>query len=138
MNILTGKIMGYTGQVDLPDGSRGYTTASIRYNILAMIPGASVPVTFTGQRPEIRLWPATQIIDADALNEKTCIGIMVNNDIRWHFFEPPMLAGCEDSGGRPGAIPEFIREEERRARAEAVGGAPASGATQTPGPGGVE
>lgn len=138
MNILTGKIMGYTGQVDLPDGSRGYTTASIRYNILAMIPGASVPVTFTGQRPEIRLWPANQIIDADALNEKTCIGIMVNNDIRWHFFEPPMLAGCEDSGGRPGAIPEFIREEERRARAEAVGGAPASGGTQTGGPGGVE
>ena len=136
--IVTGKITGYAGIVGLPDGTQGYTTGSVSYTIRATIPGLTQPVEFNGQKPEVRLWPENQEISVEALVNKSCIGVMVNNDIRWHFFEPPIVAGCASTTGRPLLEPEIIREEEIRTRAEAVGGAPSAGGTQTGGPGGVE
>jgi hypothetical protein len=136
--IVTGKITGYAGIVGLPDGTQGYTTGSVSYTIRATIPGLTQPVEFNGQKPEVRLWPENQEINVEALVNKSCIGVMVNNDIRWHFFEPPIVAGCASTTGRPSIDPEIIREEEIRTRAEAAGGAPSAGGTPTGGPGGVE
>lgn len=136
--IVTGKITGYAGIVGLPDGTQGYTTGSVSYTIRATIPGLTQPVEFNGQKPEVRLWPENQEISVEALVNKSCIGVMVNNDIRWHFFEPPIVAGCASTTGRPLLEPEIIREEEIRTRAEAAGGAPSAGGTPTAGPGGVE
>lgn len=136
--IITGKITGYAGIVGLPDGTQGYTTGSVSYTIRATIPGLTQPVEFNGQKPEVRLWPENQEISVEALVNKSCIGVMVNNDIRWHFFEPPIVAGCASTTGRPLIEPEIIREEEIRTRAEAAGGAPSAGGTPTAGPGGVE
>ena len=138
MQIITGKITGFAGQITLPDNTQGYTTASVNYVIRATVPNLSQPLEFVGQKPEVRLWPDDQQIDVDRLLNKSCIGVMVNNDIRWHFFEPPIVAGCDTTTGRPGATPDIIREDEIIRAAEAVGGAPSAGGTQTGGPGGVE
>lgn len=138
MKVVAGKIIAIEGSTQLPDGTQGYTTQTIKYTILATVPDVSWPVEFLGQVPEIRLWPDDQVIDGDRLINKSCMGVMVDNNIRWHFFEPPIVAGCESTTGRPLLEPEIIREEEIRTRAEAAGGAPSAGGTQTGGPGGVE
>jgi hypothetical protein len=67
------------------------------------------------------------------------MGVMVDNNIRWHFFEPPAIGGCAvDTTQAALTIEEIRREEEIRTRAEAAGGAPSAGGTPTSGPGGVE
>jgi hypothetical protein len=136
VNIVTGKITSVDGLITLPDGAQGYTTASIRYTIVATIPNVSAPVEFTGQAPEIRLWPDDQEIDGARLLNKSCIGVLIANDVRWHFFEPPAIGGCA-------VEPMRVIEEEQRIREEVMlasiaGGGGASGGTPTAGPGGVE
>jgi hypothetical protein len=135
--IITGKIVGYSGVATLPDGTQGYTTSSVTYTVKASIPSLTMPVEFTGQRPEIRLWPQDQLINVDALLNKTCIGVMIGNDVRWHFFEPPMVAGCSDAPALLMTEEERIREQEIQVFGIAGGGG-ASGGTPTSGPGGVE
>jgi len=139
VNVITGKITNVDGRITLPDGVQGYTTASVRYTIVATIPNVSAPIEFVGQVPEIRLWPDDQEIDGARLLNTSCIGVMINNDVRWHFFEPPAIGGCAvDTTQAALTIEEIRREEEIRTQAEAVGGAPSAGGTPTAGPGGVE
>ncbi len=139
MKAVAGKIIAIEGSTQLPDGTQGYTTQTVKYTILATLPDVSWPVEFSGQVPEIRLWPDDQVIDGDRLLNKSCMGVMVDNNIRWHFFEPPAIGGCAvDTTQAALTIEEIRREEEIRTRAEAAGGAPSAGGTQTGGPGGVE
>ena len=139
MKVVAGKIIAIEGSTQLPDGTQGYTTQTVKYTILATVPDVSWPVEFSGQVPEIRLWPDDQVIDGDRLLNKSCMGVMVDNNIRWHFFEPPAIGGCAvDTTQAALTIEEIRREEEIRTRAEAAGGAPSAGGTPTAGPGGVE
>lgn len=137
MNVVTGKITNVEGRITLPDGVQGYTTASVRYTIVATIPDISAPVEFVGQVPEIRLWPDDQEIDGARLLNTSCIGVMVNNDVRWHFFEPPAIGGCAVEPMTLMTEEERIREQEIQVFGIAGGGG-ASGGTPTAGPGGVE
>lgn len=137
MNVVTGKITNVDGRITLPDGAQGYTTASVRYTIVATIPDVSAPVEFAGQVPEIRLWPDDQEIDGARLLNTSCIGVMVNNDVRWHFFEPPAIGGCAVEPMTLMTEEERIREQEIQVFGIAGGGG-ASGGTPTAGPGGVE
>lgn len=137
MNVVTGKITNVEGRITLPDGVQGYTTASVRYTIVATIPDISAPVEFVGQVPEIRLWPDDQEIDGARLLNTSCIGVMVNNDVRWHFFEPPAIGGCAVEPMALMTEEERIREQEIQVFGIAGGGG-ASGGTPTAGPGGVE
>lgn len=137
MNVVTGKITNVEGRITLPDGVQGYTTASIRYTILAMIPNVSAPVEFVGQVPEIRLWPDDQEIDGARLLNTSCIGVMINNDVRWHFFEPPAIGGCQVETQPLTVEQERFREEEIRLFGIAGGGG-ASGTSPASPPGGVE
>lgn len=137
MNVVTGKITNVEGRITLPDGVQGYTTASVRYTIVATIPDVSAPVEFVGQVPEIRLWPDDQEIDAARLLNTSCIGVMINNDVRWHFFEPPAIGGCAVEPMTLMTEEERIREQEIQVFGIAGGGG-ASGGTPTAGPGGVE
>jgi hypothetical protein len=132
--IVTGKITAASGEITLPNGERGYTTASVSYTILATIEGAMAPVEFAGQRPEIRIWPQDQEINVAEIINRTCIGVKVGDDIRWHFFEPPVVANCEPTAPLP--LTDQQREEELIRLASIVGGGGAGGASATPGPGG--
>jgi hypothetical protein len=138
MKVVAGKIIAIEGSTQLPDGTQGYTTQTIKYTIIATVPDVSWPVEFANQVPEIRLWPDDQFIDGDRLLNKSCIGVMVDNNIRWHFFEPPAVGGCAVEPPLPLIVEQRIREDEIIRAAEAVGGAPSGGGTQTGGPGGVE
>jgi hypothetical protein len=134
--IVTGKITAASGEIALPNGERGYTTASVAYTIIATIDGISMPVEFVGQRPEIRIWPQDQEINVAELINRTCIGVKVGDDIRWHFFEPPVVASCEPTA--PLLIGDTQIIENEIQLASIVGGGGASGASATTGPGGVE
>ena len=134
--IVTGKITAASGEIALPSGERGYTTATVAYTIIATIDGIETPVEFVGQRPEIRLWPQDQEINVAELINRTCIGVKVGDDIRWHFFEPPVVANCEPTAPLVVGDQQIVENEIRLA--SMVGGGGASGASATPGPGGVE
>jgi len=137
MKVVAGKIIAIEGSTQLPDGTQGYTTQTVKYTILATVPDVSWPVEFPGQVPEIRLWPDDQVIDGDRLLNKSCMGVMVDNNIRWHFFEPPAIGGCAVEPIAQITEEERIREQEIQLFGISGGGG-ASGTTATGGPGGVE
>ena len=114
MNISTaqyveGKITEVDGQVPLADGSLGYTTDSVRYTIDVSINGALT--TFKNQTPQVRLWGPLQVLDALRLKGCSVPGVIMGNDLRWHFYEPPSLASC---GAAPGAAVDPLIEPNRR------------------------
>jgi len=137
MKVVAGKIIAIEGSTQLPDGTQGYTTQTVKYTILATVPDVSWPVEFSGQVPEIRLWPDDQVIDGDRLLNKSCMGVMVDNNTRWHFFEPPAIGGCAVEPIAQITEEERIREQEIQLFGISGGGG-ASGTTATGGPGGVE
>jgi len=99
---IEGKITEVDGQVPLADGTFGYTTDSVRYTIAASIDGAIA--VFKGQTPQVRLWGPLQVLDALRLKGCSVPGVIIGNDLRWHFYEPPSLASCGLApGGAPGA-----------------------------------
>ena len=104
-----GKITEVDGQVPLADGSLGYTTDSVRYTIDVSINGALT--TFKNQTPQVRLWGPLQVLDALRLKGCSVPGVIVGNDLRWHFYEPPALASC---GAAPGASVDPLIEPNRR------------------------
>lgn len=104
-----GKITEVDGQVPLADGSLGYTTDSVRYTIDVSINGAIL--TFKNQTPQVRLWGPLQVLDALRLKGCSVPGVIIGNDLRWHFYEPPALASC---GAAPGAAVDPLIEPNRR------------------------
>ncbi len=104
-----GKITGIEGQVPLADGSLGYTTDSVRYTIDVSINGALT--TFKNQTPQVRLWGPLQVLDALRLKGCSVPGVIIGNDLRWHFYEPPALASC---GAAPSAAVDPLIEPNRR------------------------
>lgn len=104
-----GKIVAVDGRIPLADGSLGYTTASVQYQIAATIGGRIA--YFKQQTPQIRLWGPLQVLDADRLLGASVPGVMIGNELRWHFYEPPAFATC---GAAPGAAGEPILDPNRR------------------------
>jgi hypothetical protein len=115
-SIVVGKIVGVAGRFVLPDGSTGYTTASVSYSIEFTSDGGGV-VPLTGQTPEIRLWGPNQVLDAEYLIGSSCIGVVIGGELRWHFVEPPSLASCGPAptpGGNGVITDPIIRGAVRR------------------------
>lgn len=106
--IVVGKIVAVAGAFVLPDGTTGYTTASVSYTILQTTPVGGV-IEWPGQVPEIRLWGNDQVIDAPSLIGRSCIGVVVGGELRWHFPEPAALGGCPTSVGGNGQQSPLVR-----------------------------
>lgn len=98
VQIIIGKIVRAEGETTINPGGgptyTAYTTASVSYVIATYVPGTSSYVEMKGQKPEIRLWPQDQEIAVGELEQKSVIGVKVVNNIRWHFFEPPVVDAC--------------------------------------------
>jgi hypothetical protein len=94
LQLLLGKIVLVRGLQPLPDGRQAYLTSTVSYDIQANVPGSMVTHYMSQQVPEVRLWPADQELDADRLLNTTCVGIKSGLDVMWHFYEPPVVAGC--------------------------------------------
>jgi len=94
LDLLLGKIVAARGLTPTSDGRLAYTTATAEYDIQATVPGSLMVHYFSAQKPEVRLWPADQELDSDRLVGTTCIGVKSGLDIVWHFYEPPVVAGC--------------------------------------------
>jgi len=95
-----GKIVAIDGRIPLADGTLGYTTDSVRYQIAVSIGGRIA--YFKQQIPQIRLWGPLQVLDADRLLGASVPGVMIGNELRWHFYEPPAFATCGAAPGTPG------------------------------------
>ena len=139
--VVVGKIVAAAGAFVLPDGTTGYTTASVSYTILQTTPAGGV-IEWTGQVPEIRLWGGDQVIDATALIGMSCIGVVVGGELRWHFPEPASLGGCPTSIGGNGQQSPLVRGAtfdpvEPPPPPGGTGTGPGAGGASPTGPGGI-
>lgn len=94
-SVVVGKITAVSGPV-LDTGGR--LAGSVRYTIAASIHGAGV-VEYARQLPEVRLWPDDMAIDADRLLYTSVMGVLIAGELRWHFYEPPAMGGCDSAPG---------------------------------------
>lgn len=104
-----GKITAVDGRITLANGTYGYTTDSVRYQIAATIDGRVA--YFKQQTPQIRLWGPLQVLDAERLLGASVPGVMIGNELRWHFYEPPAFATC---GPIPVVAGQTIIDPNRR------------------------
>lgn len=108
-------------------------TDTVFYDIIARIPGGTAVQVFERQVPQVRLWPADMELDVDRMVGISVIGFKYGRDIRWHFYECPLVAGCITPPTGPGVAPGIIPGTIGTPIEGDGGTAPAPSPTDTPG-----